>query len=217
VRALRNNTQVNSLLIGSRKFSGNAEHVYRNRVLHHGTMLYSSNLNHLKKALQTHGKRYIDKAVGSVPHRVTNISEHLKNPPDISTFKSLLLDRMTAKYTGLRMMEFNDRDIDRINSLAENRYKTFTWNFGRISKYMFHHKINTRGNTVDITFEVNHGIIGKVTVPGGINHPAGVREIEHLLTGVPHHPGFIRKLLLNTGLYQRFGFTVADDMVRELF
>ena len=35
----------NDLLIGDKKFSGNAQYVYRNRILHHGTLLFDSDLS----------------------------------------------------------------------------------------------------------------------------------------------------------------------------
>lgn len=39
----------NELKVGGAKVSGNAEHVYRNRLVHHGTLLFDANLNKLKE------------------------------------------------------------------------------------------------------------------------------------------------------------------------
>ena len=36
------------MLINGLKISGNAEHVYKNRVLHHGTLLFLSLITHLR-------------------------------------------------------------------------------------------------------------------------------------------------------------------------
>ena len=36
------------LKVGHLKFSGNAEHIYRSRVLHHGTLLFATNLDELE-------------------------------------------------------------------------------------------------------------------------------------------------------------------------
>src|SRR4030042_3173441 len=43
----------NEIMAYGRKISGNAEHVYKNRVLHHGTLLFNTNLNSLSESLKT--------------------------------------------------------------------------------------------------------------------------------------------------------------------
>ena len=48
----------NDLLINGLKISGNAEHVFKNRVLHHGTLLYNSDLENLGQAIKV-GSREI--------------------------------------------------------------------------------------------------------------------------------------------------------------
>ena len=40
------------LTIGGMKFSGNASHIYRNKVMQHGTMLFSSDLSRLNSLLK---------------------------------------------------------------------------------------------------------------------------------------------------------------------
>ncbi|MBN2814917.1 MAG: lipoate--protein ligase family protein, partial [Bacteroidales bacterium] len=64
----------NEILVNGLKISGNAEHVYKNRVLHHGTLLYQSNLDRLRQSLKPSGGRYIDKAVQSNRSSVTNLT-----------------------------------------------------------------------------------------------------------------------------------------------
>jgi len=66
----------NDLTIHGRKFSGNAEHVWKNRILHHGTLLFSSVLTDLSEALKVDPLKFRDKAVKSIRSRVTNISKH---------------------------------------------------------------------------------------------------------------------------------------------
>ena len=41
----------NEILVEGLKISGNAEHIHRNRVLHHGTLLFNSDLDALKRSL----------------------------------------------------------------------------------------------------------------------------------------------------------------------
>jgi lipoate-protein ligase A len=80
----------NDLTIGGRKFSGNAEHIWKTKILHHGTLLFSSHMSDLTQALNVDPLKFQDKAVKSVHSRVTNISEHLSEPMDVMYFASMI-------------------------------------------------------------------------------------------------------------------------------
>ncbi|NJK98346.1 MAG: lipoate--protein ligase family protein [Bacteroidales bacterium] len=69
----------NDILVDGLKVSGNAEHVYRKRTLHHGTLLFSSSLNFLRNALRVEEGKYTDKAVKSVRSKVTNLKDYIKD------------------------------------------------------------------------------------------------------------------------------------------
>ena len=68
----------NDLRVNGLKISGNAEHVYKNKVLHHGTLLFSTDLNFLKKAIKSVPERFQDKAVQSVRSKVANITDFIE-------------------------------------------------------------------------------------------------------------------------------------------
>ena len=67
----------NDILVEGLKVSGNAEHVYRSRVLHHGTLLFGANLERPNMAIQVVPGRFTDRAVQSNRSKVTNISNYL--------------------------------------------------------------------------------------------------------------------------------------------
>src|SRR5690606_616070 len=64
----------NDLLIDGKKFSGNAEYVLKNKVLHHGTILFSSHMPDISGALKANPLKFKDKAVKSIPKPVTNVT-----------------------------------------------------------------------------------------------------------------------------------------------
>src|SRR5690554_4159748 len=63
----------NDLLVDGKKVSGNAQHIFKNRVLHHGTLLFNSNLQTLGSSIKVIPGLYRDKAVQSNRSIVTNI------------------------------------------------------------------------------------------------------------------------------------------------
>ena len=89
----------NDLLIDGKKISGNAEHVFRNRILHHGTLLYSSDLTVLENVLRVSPGKYIDKAVRSVRSKVTNISDYLKSKMTVEKFTQKLYEEIKSHFS----------------------------------------------------------------------------------------------------------------------
>jgi len=86
------------LVIDNKKFSGNAEHVYKNKVLHHGTLLFSSELSQLNEAIKADWGKFTDKAVRSNRSQVTNIAEHLKIPLTLEVFTQRLAHEVKEQH-----------------------------------------------------------------------------------------------------------------------
>ena len=63
----------NDLLVGDRKISGNAQFRADGRVLHHGTLLYDSDLEVLSSALRVDEEKLRAKSIRSHRSRVVNI------------------------------------------------------------------------------------------------------------------------------------------------
>ena len=74
----------NDLFIGDKKISGNAEHVFKNRILHHGTLLYNTELHLLRNALKLNPDKFKSKAINSIRSPVDNIINHLNNRNNIA-------------------------------------------------------------------------------------------------------------------------------------
>ena len=68
----------NDITIGDKKISGNAQVVYKDRIMHHGTLLFNSDLDVLSKVLLENKLKTQSKGIKSNRARVTNIKNHLK-------------------------------------------------------------------------------------------------------------------------------------------
>ncbi|MCD6178546.1 MAG: lipoate--protein ligase family protein, partial [Bacteroidales bacterium] len=86
------------LKIKGLKFSGNASHVYKNKVLHHGTLLFSSELNILNNSIKVSEINFSDKAVQSNRSTVTNIQSHLKETLSLEEFKQKIIDFVMTSF-----------------------------------------------------------------------------------------------------------------------
>lgn len=124
------------LTIGGFKISGSAQSIHKGRIMHHATLLFSTDLDKLVISLQNKpvptGIRNFDKRttfVKSVPSPVTNISSHISMPVGINDFKKALLYYFTVNNPGIREYSFSEADINSINSLIDGKYATTAWNF----------------------------------------------------------------------------------------
>ncbi|MEI7662386.1 MAG: lipoate--protein ligase [Bacteroidota bacterium] len=208
----------NDLTIEGMKFSGNAEHIWRNRVLHHGTLLFSSHMPDLAAALNADPLKFRDKAVKSVRSRVTNISEHLREPIDVLQFASLIENHIIEKYPDARMIGLSGEDHEKIDGLVREKYNTWEWNFGYSPNYNFKKIIRTeKSGTIEFDLDVQNGTIRHIKIFGDYFNKFETEEIETALTGTVHQPDAIRKALLPFDIDNYFAGISEGELMEGLF
>lgn len=189
----------NDLFIEGKKISGNAQHFHGDRVLHHGTLLFSSEMADLSGALRVSPEKYKDKAVKSVKSRVTNISSHLPVPMDVTDFINVLMSAVSdGKHQDC--MEFSGEERDAINVLADKRYRNWDWNFGSSPVYNFKKSTRTPGGMLDIYMYVTKGNISKVRLFGDYFGVRDIFDLEALLAGCPHQRSALETRLAGVDL-----------------
>src|SRR5690554_2734304 len=124
----------NDLLADGKKISGNAQHIFKNRVLHHGTLLFDSNLETLGNAIRIVPGKYQGKAVQSNRSIVANILPHLKEKMSLEEFTQFMLDFELAR-EGNKKYTLVEDDIRTIQNSADEKFSTWEWNFGYSPKY----------------------------------------------------------------------------------
>jgi lipoate-protein ligase A len=149
----------NEMLAGGIKISGNAEHIHRNRVLHHGTLLYSSDLTRLKNALDMDPDLYEDKAVQSIRSRVGNICDLLEKPMDIADFRRQVIARVIMESPGSEIYALTDLETERIQELVTGKYDSWEWNMGYSPRYRLRHEWMIGRVLMETELEVEKGHI----------------------------------------------------------
>ena len=184
----------NELLLGNKKISGTASHVFKNRVMHHGTLLFSSQMKDLSRALKVKGGRFEDRAVKSVRSEVTNIREHLSEKMEVAEFQSLLFDSVLLALNG-SIYQYRENDLDEIAQLVESKFSSWEWNFGYSPKYQYSKALPYKGGEVAIHMNVEKGIIREISIKGDFLGSKDLHALEDLLVGCIHDPQTIRMRL----------------------
>lgn len=190
----------NDLLIDGKKFSGNAQYNYRNKVMHHGTLLFSSQITDLSNALKVKSIKFEGKGIKSVKSRVTNISEHLDTKMSVLEFKDLIMNYMASIDSDNKLYTLSKEDIDGIEKLVEKKYNTWEWNFGNSPKYSFSNELKYPGGNVEFNLEINKGVISKIKFFGDFFGKEDIENLEILLSGVKHKEESLREVLRNINI-----------------
>jgi lipoate---protein ligase len=207
----------NDLVINGKKFSGNAEHIYRKRVLHHGTLLFSSAKEDLSLALKINPLKYKSKAVKSIRSRVTNITEHLNAGLDVIQFRDIIMDHILDNFPESRKYEFSNDDIAKINELGKAKYRTWEWNFGYSPEYEFERSFLINGRLVQLNLSVSGGIIQKAGIQGDFINQPGLRELENLLEGVKHDETELLNKLESGSISRYLQNISAAELIKKMF
>lgn len=191
----------NDLVIDGKKFSGNAQHFHGGRILHHGTLLFASDIADISSALRVDPEKYRDKAIKSVKKRITNISSHLPAPMEITEFIDTLMGHVSgeAVQDGLAFSEEEQAAIER---LADLRYRSWDWNFGSSPTYDFTRSTRTPGGLLEVHMDVHKGRISRVRLFGDYFGVRDIGDLETLLAGCPHDRAELARRLEGVDLDQ---------------
>lgn len=206
----------NDLTIDGKKFSGNAQYKYKNRLLHHGTLLFSSDIGDLAKSINPPKIKLASKGISSVKSRVTNIKSHLKDDIDIMAFRQLINDHINNTVDDASYYQFTSEDIKAIKEIEDNRFKNWDWNYGNSPKYQGYQGKKFIGGLVETYFEIKKGIFTGVKFYGDFFSRLDIETIEKALIDTPHQEDQIKVTLSEFNLDDYFK-NITIDEISSLF
>jgi lipoate---protein ligase len=174
----------NDLKVDGLKISGNAEHVYRQRVLHHGTLLFDSKLEVLKKALRKDTSDYSTRAVSSNPSSVANLKEKITAMKNTGEFRSAMLEFFLQRKKGNYLTDLTPEERSEIDSLAESKYRKWEWNYAYGPEYKVNKKFDFREKAHSCFLDVKDGIIREISIEG----TESLAAIAKKMVGCKHMP-----------------------------
>jgi len=187
----------NNLTIDGKKFSGNSAHIFKNRVLHHGTILYDTDLEKLESIINTTSSKFEDKAVKSIQAVVTNLRNHLADDFNYIKFKQTLKEYLLKYYNINEVRSFTKHDKNEILRLMQERYKSWDWNFGYSPAFDYSNEIIIDKIHLKCSLRIKKAKIEGVEI---IESDKRKTEIEQKLTSKKFSQISIRTVLIDAGL-----------------
>jgi len=173
----------NDIAIDGKKFSGNSQYDKRGRILHHGTILFNSKLSTIQSALEVKQDKFKSKGIKSVKSRITNISEYLDQDYSLADFKNALLKFM-FKDENLQEIFLEENDLKAIETLKEDKYATWEWNYGRSPVYNLRKERKCDFGLITILLQVEKGTIREIHFLGDYFGNGDIKELEALFVGI---------------------------------
>lgn len=203
----------NDLTIEGRKFSGNAQCRYRDKLLHHGTLMYTANTEELAKALNVRPIKLKSKGVSSVKSRVTNISNYLEVTPEIEEFRRLLFQMVMEETPGAELFRLTPEQWKEVKLRSLEKHATKEWIYGYNPVFDIHKETKLSGGIVEVFLNTKKGRICDAKIYGDFFGEGEVCDIEQELRGVLYEEESIREAIAKYPVQRYFGKIGNDELV----
>jgi len=207
----------NDLQVGERKISGNAQFSTRGKMFSHGTLLFNSEMEHVASALKVSAEKYVSKSTKSVRSRVANISEFLKEPLTIEQFRQYILESIFEDEPEIPYYELTEQDWVNVHKLADERYRSWDWNYGRSPAFNMQQKKRIEGaGTFDVRLQVEDGIIAGASIYGDFFGRGDRNEVAEQLVGTRYDAAALDELVSGIDLAFYFGAVTKEQFLELL-
>jgi len=208
----------NDITIDGKKICGTAQYYYKNKVLHHGAMLFNANLDVLQDCLNVKLDKIQSKGIKSVRSRVSNIYTHLKEKITVNEFKNLLLKYiLDTDDIESKQYILTNEDLEKINQIKKEKYDTWEWNYGESPNFGLQKSKRYAGGSLDLRFDVEGGNIKHCKIFGDFFGTKEISEIEALLVGKKFNEDEVKNTLNSIELNDYLYNITADNFIDCMF
>ena len=203
----------NDITIDGKKFSGNSQYIRQGRVMHHGTIMFDSDLSIVSEALRVDPTKIQTKGIRSVRSRVTNVAEHLPEKVTLPEFRRILLENILKENPG-EAYPLTQDDLAAVEKLRAERYATWDWNYGfsPVCTMLRRRRVDGCG-MIEAYITVEHGKIAALTFKGDFFSASEPDELAaHFAGCTPDRAGY-EKALGDVDVSRYFAGLQKDELI----
>ena len=206
----------NDLEIDGQKFCGNAQAYIKDRVMHHGCLLFNVDFSALGDALKVSKDKIESKGVKSVRSRVTNILPHLKTPITVEEFGDKIMEYMKKQYPDMKEYVFSKEELDYIAKRAEIK-RSWEWNYGESPEFNITRGKRFKNGKIQIFATVENSRIKNIKFYGDFfGKNEDLSEIENLLKNVKYTAEDVKEKLESIDIGEYFSKFTVDEIVEVI-
>lgn len=203
----------NDLEIDGFKVSGNAQYIYRDRMFHHGTLLFDTDLAKLSNALKPNKLKLESKGIKSAIARVSNIKPLLKKEMDSEEFKNLLVDFFVKQ--GAKLESLDNYKYESIKALSI--YKASDeWNYTKNPDFNVFNEKRYSGGTLQVYLNVIHNKINEIVINGDFLSKNEFDNIYKYFKGVIYNDDTIKNIVDSIEDFENYFGTISKQDLVEI-
>ncbi len=200
----------NDVTIGGKKVSGNTQYRLDGMTVHHGSLLFETDLDELARATTPNPYKITTKAISSVRERVGNIHDYLPSPMTVVEFAGRLKSALTdGEY------RITDEDDSRIREIAQNKFADARAIYASSPKFEIEKTLHLSGGSVNVSYTVKDGVIREAAFSGDFFSSVDSGVLESALAGCVFTPDEVCASLRRIcgGMYR----ITAEELTRGIF
>lgn len=206
----------NDMTIKGMKFSGNAQYIKQGRVMHHGTIMFDSDLDVVSKVLTVSKDKIESKGLKSTHSRVTNVRPHITQDCATKQFMGILEAQLMKQFNA-RAIPPGIINMEEVHRIQAEVYGTWEWNYGYSPAYSIRKKRRFDGvGEIEAQMEVSGGCIHKLAFFGDFFARKERGELVDILIGVRLNESSIREALRNVPVNDYFQNLQNEDLINLL-
>ena len=199
----------NDLTIDGKKFSGNAQYRLGDCIVHHGSLLFDTNIEQMVASTTVDGYKILSKSIKSVRDRVTNIAEHLPVPMDPETFKECMVRHILGDGS---VYEITPEDDARIRILGDEKFRRWACIYGADPKFNIERTGRLAGGKMQFKIDVRKGLIRHAAVYGDFFSTLDAETICGALVGCRYDRSAVLEALRAGGIDGAVYHISAEEM-----
>lgn len=200
----------NDLLVSGLKFSGNAQYNDGKKVLHHGTILFDSDLTVLSNALAVDGEKLKAKAVKSARSRVTNLRPLIKGDLTAEEFIAVISEFVIKKYSPEIISPPENSEIERLRE--RNASKEWIYPDSQyLSSYTLCKKKKFPFGLVEVSLNMSGDIVMKAKISGDFFGEGDISELEGMMESKK-----LTELRFTDELLKKYVYGITSEEFRSL-
>lgn len=151
------------IAVDGKKISGSAQKIAGGRVLHHGTLLFDSDLSLLDEI--TTGRKndaFCSKGTESAICTVTNLRPYLQDDCEIVTFAKRLAEQLLPP--GSEQIRLAEQQLAEVRQLADEIYHAWDWTWGKTPAFTYEKNAEFAGKPIFVRYEAKRGLLRNTEV-----------------------------------------------------
>ena len=196
----------NDLCINGKKISGNAQYRLGNSIIHHGSLLFNTDIESMVNATTVDSYKIISKSIKSIRDRVANISEYTVDSKGQSIdiqpedFKEAMVSSILSGAKRSEVYDITHEDNVCIKALADSKFNNWESIYGSNPRFNIERSARFEGGKIVFKLDVIHGKIESASVYGDFFSILDAADITAALKGCAYSREAVYDAFVRNGM-----------------